>query len=300
MARERIIVATDTGSSMTRQEAEAKGVALVPLHLVWPPGRRQDTDFTITSDELYESMERRGIPTTSGATPPDFKEFYEELYRQGARQVASIHVTSQKSITCDSARWAAEEIMGEHEDLTIEVVDSMTVSSPQLFLAQEAVEMVDRGMSLGEVGEELERLIPQTRLYAAIPDIEHLKASGRVSGLRARVGSLLKFAPVVEVSEGDIVLAETPRTASRARQRVLERVGEDIEEMGPPTRLGVVYTKDKELGESFAEELIALEGLTGFRGEVDLREAGSILGVHAGPGAVAVSALYRPPAVNEI
>lgn len=292
MSAERV-VATDTGASITRQEAEAKGIALIPLHIIWPD-LSQDTDFTMPSDDLYKQMKIRGIPTTSGATYADFLEFYTQLHKQGAREIVSVHITDLKSITVASAKKAGEELQTALPDLSIKVVDSKGVSLVQLELVEKAIEMLNFGATLEETEKEILKFIPLARLYVFPSTLENLRKSGRVTGAKAFIASAFQVFPVIELKDGDVSVKEKVHGQKTGRRRIVELVEKDAETMKrSPVKLGIIYTRDKEIGDELKEALrkIWKEDEVALIGPC---EAGPILGVHVGPGTGAVAAFWQP------
>jgi len=292
MSTERI-VATDTATSLTRPEAEAKGIALLPLHIIWPD-LTQDTDFTMPPEKLYKEMRVKGIPTTSGATYEDFLKFYKGLHEKGAREIVSIHVTDIKSITVASAKTASKDLRKTLPDMSIKVIDSKGISLPQLDLVEKAVDFLNRGATLEETEKGILEYIPYQRLYVSVSTLDNLKKGGRVTGAQAFIASAFQIFPVIELKDGDVSVKEKVHGQKAGRRRIVEMVEKDAEKMGKPVKLGVIYTENKEIGEELKGRLqeIWKEDEVTLVGPAD---AGPILGVHAGPGAGAVAAFWNPP-----
>lgn len=285
------VVATDTGASITQETANKMGVALIPLRIVWTD-RSQDTDFTVTHQSFYERMEREGIPTTSGATPQDFITFYEQLHKQGAKEIVSVHITGMKSITCASAMTAAVELMDKYGNLKIEVIDSKTLSTPQRWLVEAAQEMLSKGFPLEQISKEVSEFISLIKFNAAVKTLENLRKSRRVKGIQALAASLLQLLPVIEVSEeGDLEVIAKVRGPRAGRRKIVELIKDDIAKRGPPEKFGIAYAGDP----SAAEELERATEDIWQKEEVSYYppvEVGYAVGAHAGPGTSAVFALW--------
>lgn len=290
MRVERVVV-TDTASSATPEEAAREGVVLLPLHMVWPD-KTQDTDLSVPADTFYRKMKEQGIPSTSGGTHHDFLQLYRSLYQKGAREIISVLLTGLKSITCSSAITAARDLKPECPGLTVEVIDSENISLPQWFLVQVAAEMARNQASLASIRQEVTRLVHSVRLYIAIGTLDNLIKSGRVGGVQALVASALKLLPVIQIERGDPRIIGRVRSARMGRKAVADRIRKDVEQMGLPAKLGLVYTQDVDVALELKEELSDL-----WRGGgialTEPKEAGPILGIHSGPGTAAVAALWR-------
>ena len=286
------LVATDTAASIDRKEAERLGLALIPLHIIWPDGK-QDTDFTLTPGELYLGMQKEGIPTTSEATLGDFLSFYQGLYGEGAKEIVSVHLTGLKSGTVARAEEAALEMAETHPDLKISVLDTKAVSVAELFVVLEAKKLIDKGYPLDKVGCDLSRLLPNIRLYAAIDSLTNLAKGGRISGAAALAGSVLQVKPIIKITEdGDLVISEKVRTRRKSWERMVEKLVKDAKEFGRlPKRVGIIYTQNEEVGQELLKAMQAVWESWEIEW-VGNYEAGTILGVHAGAGAGGIAAQW--------
>lgn len=275
------IVATDSASSMTKKEMLQEGVACIPLHIVWPNGK-QDTDFTISPEELYQKMPVEGIPTTSGATPKDFREFFNNLKEKGIKQIFSINVSGKKSMTVASA----EAVAPEYPELKIDVLDSQGFCLQQLMLVKEAVKLFKEGFNMTEVKRKILERIPQASCYVSLGTRENIVKSGRLKGAQAFVASVLNIIPVIKVDKGDLLIEQKAMGVSKGRKILAEILKKEVDfRKNLPVKLGIMYTKTKEVGEELKyllEEIWKSPKVELF----EPREAGAALGVHAGPDGV--------------
>jgi|GEM_PF-4990409 len=288
--RERIVV-SDTAVSISSEDALKEGINLIPLNIIWPDNS-QDTDFTLSPEELYKKMEKKGIPTTSGATTGQFLEFYSGLYRKGVREICSVHLTSLKSITHGSAVSAAERLE-VFPDLKIEVVDSFGVSLFQWFLVLEARRLINGNKPLLDIRREVTDMVSNCKLYAAFGTLDNLKKSGRVTGATAIFASVLDIMPVIQVEKGDLTILGKTRGVKKARRMMIDQIRRDIDsKKNLPDKFGIVYTRDSEVGQELLEGTSDIWKSSGVKLFGPL-EAGSVLGVHAGPGAGGIAGFWR-------
>lgn len=237
---------------------------------------------TITAKEFYEKLiESDEIPTTSQITPLSFEKAFKEALSEG-EDVVVITVSSKLSGTYQSALIAKEEVGGN-----IYVVDSLSVAIGEGILAEYATVLVQEGKSAKEIAEILTKKREDIRLIAMLDTLEYLKKGGRISGAVAFAGGLLSIKPVACIQDGEVNILGKARGSKQANNLLVKEIeaagGVDF---SMPLLLG--YTGiDDSLLRKYVEDSHAL-----WEGQDDkLRNTsiGSIIGTHAGPGAVAVA-----------
>lgn len=272
----RIIV--DSTADLTPQYKER--VHIVPLTV-----RFGDDEFidgvTIDKKEFYEKLiETDVMPTTSQATPDAFiKEFEKAKEAQEAAVV--ITLSSKLSGTYQSACIAAEE----YENIYI--VDGMSAAIGTGILVELAVRMLDDGMSAKEIAESLEKEKQKVLVVALIDTLEYLKRGGRISKTTAVVGGVLNIKPVASIDNGVINILGKARGSKMGNNLLVE----EIQKAG-----GVDFTKPVLLGYTGISDALLLKYIEdskhiwkGNLDEVRYETVGSVIGTHAGPGAVAVA-----------
>ncbi|MCX6792296.1 MAG: DegV family EDD domain-containing protein [Candidatus Gottesmanbacteria bacterium] len=278
-----------------------EGVPIIPLHIIWPDKQDQlDSEFSENPEKFYEKMQSfmdKGFPPPTTTQPSifEFTELYTELYRRGAREIGSVHVMSTKSGTFGNAVLAAREVMAEPEyhDMKILAMDSGAVSLAQLFQVETAVNEQKEGASLDEINKILMRNAEKDiSLYVAIETFKYLWYSGRVSGLAATLGDRANLKVIVRLKHNNLERHQITKGMEHAKQRIVDNLREDIDtRKALPSHVGVIYTRYPEIGEELKVLLgdILREPGVGFAGSA---EAGALLGIHAGPGAGALAALW--------
>ena len=256
-------------------------VRVVPLTLRF--GDREYIDgVTIDSRKFYEMLvESDELPTTSQAAPYAFSEAFEEAVQAG-EQVVCITCTSRLSGTYQSAVMAAGEYSGR-----VFVVDSHSIAIGSGILVQYALQLLDRGCSAEEIAWKLLKKRDDIRLIAMVDTLEYLKKGGRISSTVAFAGGLLNIKPVICIDEGEIKILGKARGSRNANNLLVQEIGKaggvDFEK---PLLLGYTGLSDALL-RKYVEDSAAL--WAGYRGELPTAVVGSVVGTHAGPGAVAVA-----------
>ena len=263
-----------------RPELEAR-VGIVPLTL-----RFGDEEFidgvTIDSRTFYEKLvESDVLPTTSQATPFDFEKAFAKATADGS-EVVCLTVSSALSGTYQSACIAAEEFPGK-----VHVVDSHSVAIGHGILAEYALSLVDEGLDGETIAWRLLQKREKVQVLAMLDTLEYLKKGGRISAAAAIAGGLLNIKPVVTLTGGAIKVLGKARGSRQANNLLVQEIqkagGVDFDK---PLMLGYTGLSDALLQKYIADSAALWEGK---RERLPQCVVGSVIGTHAGPGAVAVA-----------
>lgn len=267
--------------STTDLMPEVKGrVSVVPLTVHF--GDEEYIDgVTIDHKSFYEKLVETDVhPTTSQATPAAFMTEYEKVRAAGDRAVV-ITLSAKLSGTYQSAVIAATDFEN------IYVVDSASATIGAAVLTELALRYLDEGLEAKEIAARLEEEKKRILIVALLDTLEYLKRGGRISKTVAFAGAVLNIKPVIAVSDGEIMVLGKAR-GSKMGNNLLEQ---EIEKAGgvdfsAPVLLGYTGLSDLLL-RKYIEDSRRLweEGLD----EVRFTTIGSVIGTHAGPGAIAVA-----------
>ena len=275
----KVNIIVDSTADITEDVKER--LTVVPLTL-----RFGDEEYiegvTIQKKEFYQKLiESDVLPKTSQASPADFEDVFEKIVAAGESAVV-ITLSSKLSGTWQSAMIAARE----YED-SVYVVDSRNVAIGAAILAKLALRLVDEGMGAREIAERLEKEREKICLIAMLDTLEYLKKGGRISAAAAFAGGVLSIKPVVCIRDGEIVVLGKARGSKQGSNLLVSEIrktgGIDFTK---PILLG--YTGlDDTLLQKYIEDSKALweEGIS----SLETTMIGSVIGTHAGPGAVAVA-----------
>ena len=266
----------DSTVDLTPQVRER--VRVVPLSIRF--GEEEFVDsVTITAEKFYEMLVKSEVlPTTSQPTPAAFEDVFREEVEAG-NEVVCITIASKLSGTYQSATIAAGEFPGR-----VFVVDSRNAAIASGVLAEYGMELADRGMGAEAIMNELIAIRKKARLYAIVDTLEYLKKGGRLSAAVAVVGGLLNIKPVICVEDGEIKVLGTARGMKKAYgQLTAECCKNGGVDYSKPILLGYTGQSDEQL-KKYVEENAEMWP-EGTRTSI----VGPTIGVHAGPGAVALA-----------
>ncbi len=244
-----------------------------------------DTEYvdgvTIDHKTFYEKLiETDVIPSTSQATPHAFAKEYEKAKLAGESAVV-ITVASKLSGTYQSAKIAAMDYDNVY------VVDSGSVAIGGGILVELALKYLDEGLSAEKIAEKLEEDKKNIIIVALVGTLEYLKKGGRISKTVAWTGTLLNIKPVLSIEDGEIHMLGKARGSKQGNNLLVEK----IEKAG-----GVDFTKPVLLGYTGISDALLLKYMEDSKHlwaenmeELRYTTVSSVIGTHAGPGAIAVA-----------
>lgn len=236
---------------------------------------------TIDHKTFYEKLvESDTLPTTSQASPSDFMSVFEKVAAAGSSAVV-ITLSSKLSGTYQSAMIAVEN----YEN--IYVVDSGSVTIGGGILVEFALRLSEEGRSAKEIAERLEDAKRKIVVVALLDTLEYLQKGGRVSKTVAFAGSILNIKPVISVVDGEIRLIGKARGSKTGNNLLVQ----EIEKAG-----GIDFTRPVLLGYTGLSDTLLRKYIEDSRylwdqnlEQVPYTVVGSVVGTHAGPGAIAVA-----------
>ncbi|MGN0366417.1 MAG: DegV family protein [Suilimivivens sp.] len=255
-------------------------VSIVPLTVLF--GDEEYIDgVTIDHKTFYEKLvESDVLPTTSQATPDAFLKEFDKV-KEANESAVVITISSKLSGTYQSAAIAAAEY--DH----IYLVDSGSAAMGTSILIELALRFVEEGLDAKAIAEKLEEEKKKIILVALLDTLEYLKKGGRISKTTAFAGSLLNIKPVLSVIDGEINMLGKARGSKMGNNLLVQ----EIEKAG-----GADFSKPVLLGYSGLSDALLLKYIEDSKHlwakeleTVRYTSLGSVIGTHAGPGAIAVA-----------
>ena len=254
---------------------------VVPLSIFFD-GEEYIDGVTISHEEFYQKLvECDTLPTTSQASPGQFMEAFQTLVDEGP-DVVCITVSEKLSGTAQSASIAAQDFPGR-----VFVVDSNTIAIGSGILAEYALGLAEKGLSALEIAVAVEREREHVRLIAMVDTLEYLQKGGRLSKAAAIAGGIFSIKPVLAIEEGVIKILGKARGSKQGNNLLVQKINEaggvDFEK---PVLLGYTGLTDVYLKKYIKDSSYLWEDR---KDDPEYELIGSVVGTHAGPGAIAAA-----------
>lgn len=279
----KVMIVTDSTANIPAPLMNGNPIRIIPLQVIWNHEVFRD-GVDIQPTEFYNRLQTSPtMPSTSQATPEEFKAVYQGLIDEGY-EILSIHISSKLSGTIDSAYQAKRALPGA----SITIVDSQSTSMALGFQTMAAARMAESGGSLKECKAVAEKASQHTGVYFAVSTLEFLRRGGRIGGAAAFLGNVLNLKPLLELKDGRIEAVEKIRTMSKTIDRLLDLVEKKIDHQQGPIQLSVVHAASPDEAQRLlerAKERFSSSLIT----DAVISEVSPVLGTHTGPGALGLA-----------
>ena len=154
-------------------------------------------------------------------------------------------------------------------------------------LVELAFRLLEEGKSAKVIAEILETEKTKIDIVAVVDTLEYFKRGGRVSKTVAFAGALLNIKPVISVYDGEILILGKARGNKMGNSLMLQ----EIEKAG-----GIDFSRPVLFGYSGTTDEMLLKFFEDTRDvwdknldETRYTSLGSVIGTHAGPGAIEIA-----------
>ncbi len=272
-------ILTDSTADISPALAESLGITVVPLTVFFGEEAYLDGIEMDTATFFGRLGTSKVLPRTSQPSPGAFQEAFIRLIQEGTDGIVAILISSKLSGTYQSALTARDTLSEENKHVSIEVIDSETVSVGVAYTAIRAVEEAKQGASLETVVANARDRLARTRILFALDTLEYLSKGGRIGGASALVGNILSIKPILTLKDGIVVPLERPRTRTKAFARIAQMVAD----VGTLESASIVES-DAEVGQQLGDALKPV-----YTGDLLHYNFGAVIGTYAGPHVAGVA-----------
>lgn len=275
----KIAIMTDSGCNLTQEYINSvDNLFVVPLGITIDDKFYRD-QVDISSKEVYEQIDthtiKSSLPSIGSITA-----MIEEITERGYDHIFMLSISSGLSGTHNAMRLAIEDL----ENVTL--YDTKTLSMAQGFIVRKAVELIAEGKTIEESIEILNDLRYNKSIATyTIDTLKYLRAGGRIGKVEGTIGDILKIKPIITVNDEGVY--ETLAKARGTRRALSKTIDYMIDRFkNKKIHLAIHYGNDLEKATMVKNRLEEQLDVVG----TDLVELTPVLGIHTGPGMIAVIA----------
>lgn len=274
-----IKIITDTACDLPQELVDRYGIILLPMNIAF--GEETFTDReTISGERFFERLALgEEFPKTSYPSLGRLQMVLDEELAAG-NEIIIITIAGPLSGFYDSVRIMLEDYPADK----VAAFDSKSATLGEGAIVLAAARMVEDGADYAAVKAALPDLIERSSGYGAINNLVYLAKGGRISNTAATVARALNIKPVINICpDGSLEVAQKVRGMNKALSWLVDRIKQDGVDFSETT-LFVSYILQRDSAEKLLDELKQELNL----GEVIMCPIGPTVGVHLGPGCVAL------------
>lgn len=219
------------------------------------------------------------LPVSNPPTYDTILEAFDQEVNAG-NHVIGVFISDQISETVSRANKAKDFIMKKNPRAKIAVIDSKSTCMALGIVALTAAEKNEQGAWLEDVVDAANSAVARNRILFAPKKLDQMAKSGKIGKAQALLGNLMQMIPLLTTVNGEIAPLETIRTRSRAIDRMLEIMKQDVDTLGINK---VVVTHIDDIDEAI---ILSNKIKKDFNIDAEISEIGPAVGVSVGPGTI--------------
>ena len=218
-------VVIDSCGELTDQMKESGNFANAPLTITVD-------QYHITDDETFDQKEflRRvaASPNAPKSACPS-PETYRDLFDRDVDHIFAVTLSAELSGSYNSAQVGRDMALDDHPDRQIYVFNSRSASIGETLIGLKIQECEEQGMSFRQVIDTVEEYIDSQVTWFVLESLEALRKNGRLTGLKAKVATVLNIKPVMtSTPEGKIAQLAQARGINKALKLMVENIVQTI------------------------------------------------------------------------
>lgn len=275
---EKIALLVDSMCDLPREIIERFGIYVIAPRIIYPYGEFRDR-LEITPEDVYNRMPAE-IPTTSLPSIEDIMEAFDKIRVDGFTHVLAVHISSALSSTVEVVAMQAKEV----KDMTINVIDSKTLTMGTGWMILDAARNIAAGWNFDKVVEHINQVKSQVKVYYILETLEYLRRGGRIGKVAGMLGEFMHFKPVISVDlEGKYFTFAKTRGRIKSIEKLVEIVQKAVQ--AGPVNLAIMHGGAPEEFQKLVQRLKELPNIK----EMIMSDISPALGVNTGPGLLGIA-----------
>lgn len=195
------------------------GVTLMKFPYTVDGGTFEDDLFeSVSAEAFYGAMRKGAEPSTAQVTLQTLTDTFTAAAEEGTPAVY-LAFSSGLSASFDAACVVRDQVLAEHPDFELHIVDTHLASVAEGLLVYEALVQHEKGMSAAELAAWAEEARCFVNEEFMVDDLEALRRGGRIPASVAVAGAALDVKPLLVIAEdGTLSLVGVARGAQEGHQ----------------------------------------------------------------------------------
>lgn len=278
----------DSDCELNLELAQQYGIADDTHHIKMPYIIQNKTHLceliTKDSSDYFFSLVKAGnMPSTAALNPMEYTQILEPYFAKG-EEMLYVAFSSNMSGTFNNLNIALADLQERYPDAKFVRFDTKAISMSAGILVLKAKQMIDEGKTIDEIIAELNRVVMNVNTFIIADDLMYLKKGGRLTAIKALLGTMLQLKPVIKLTTaGTLIPTTNVAGRNKALMTAMKEVAESInqEEKYPLVIMHGDCLQDAERVEAKLKSILP-------NVEIIKQYIGPVIGSHCGPGTIGI------------
>jgi DegV family protein with EDD domain len=275
----------DTTCDLPFEMVNVPGVEIIQFPYIM--GNRDQLDDmyqSITPKEFYDKIRHGECPTTAQVPITTFTDVFTRAAESGVPTVY-LSFTSGLSGSYNTAVLVRDQVLAEHPDAELYIVDTLLASIAEALLVYEAIRQRNQGLTAKEMVAWAEEARYFVNELFTLDSLDSLKRGGRIPSSVAFAGSKLDVKPMLDITlDGKLGLTGVARGRKKAIRQMVEFYQKNAMDDGSSKMVLVGHADCQKDVDRLKDELRKVDDSIYF---LDTN-IGPVIGSHVGPGMLAL------------
>lgn len=274
----------DSTCDLTDEIAKEQNIEIIPMQFSVDNKNYSHylDEREMTLSDFYAALKNGANVTTAQVQYDTFANSFEPFLKEG-KDIIYICFTSGMSGTYNTCKIAVEELKEKYPERKICVIDSLSASVGEGYLAYLAGVKMNEGASFEELCDYIENTKMKICHWFVVDDLDQLKKGGRIGALSAAFGKALQIKPLISVdNDGKLIAVAKIRGNMKTYSTLIDRANRDGINLKKQT-VFIAHAECPEKAEKLKEMVAPLVK------EVKIFKVGPIIGSHVGQGMFALA-----------
>lgn len=270
-------IITDSLSDLTMEYAKEHNIDIMALTVRFGE-KEYKAGIDMTNEEFYQELQtNEEMPSSAAVNPYEFEQKFRE-YIDAGDEVVAIIFSKYMSTTFQSASIAADEV---DSDL-LYLLDCENGAMGQALLIETAISLRDAGKSGKEIADIIAALIPKTKTYIVVDNMDYLHNGGRISAEAEEVDERQRVHPVIQLLADGVKPVDTVKGKKSTNAWLVNKLLDVPADTN--YKLVIGHSNAENLANILKERLVE----AGIKNEIFITCIGPVIGTHIGPNCLGI------------
>ncbi|MBO5776104.1 MAG: DegV family protein [Clostridia bacterium] len=249
-----------------------------------------------SSKTFFEEVKAGNMPSTAALNAQEYINKLEPYFANGD-EMLYVAFSSAMSGTFNNLNMALKELEPKYPKAKFVRYDTKAISMSAGLAVVIAKQLIDQGKTMEEVVAGLDEVVPYINCSIIADDLMYLKRGGRLTALKALLGTMLQLKPIIKLTSGGTLIPTTNVAGrNKALMTVMKETAEQVKDIDKYPIIIMNGDCDQDTERVHQKLSSMIPGAT-----ILPMFVGPIIGSHCGPGTLAIVYVGqgRPAPIND-